>query len=109
MGLRVPPEPREIKEFIVDVRRRVSGSYVPVESYDALAVWAFNKLPKYLWVSWREDLKMLGISWQRFLKILNFHTNDMILWAIYDRMSWDELVSRIIETINRYKVTGGVG
>ena len=66
MGLTIPKEPTEIKEFIKDVRARL-GSSTNID-WDSLAVWSFNKLPGYLWSHWREDLKEKGINLADFSK-----------------------------------------
>jgi len=111
MGLPVPREPIEIKEFVKVVRRRltVSGSSSDVD-YDSLAVWSFNRLPKYLWEQWKTDLKSRGITWQKFLRILKLHTIDMIEWALRDSLSWNELVKRIENSVNNYSsASGGEG
>jgi len=95
--LQVPKEPREIKDFIKSVRSRL-GANRSIKC-DSFAVWSFNQLPKYLWESWKEILRENKVSWQDFLAILKLHTKDMIDWALHDRISWEELVSRITETI----------
>jgi len=97
MVLQAPKEPREIKDLIKSVRSRL-GANRSIK-YDSFAVWSFNQLPKYLWESWKDILKENKVSWQDFLAILKLHTKDMIDWALYDRISWEELVSRITETI----------
>ncbi len=101
----IPPEPRDVKEFIKGFRQRVeemedSRDY---EWMDFLAVWYRNKLPKYLWSSWKNELAPLGYSWQKFLRIMRLHAQDFILWAIYDKLTWNELISKICETLERYK------
>ncbi len=95
--LQTPKEPREIKDLIKSVRSRL-GANRSIK-YDSFAIWSFNQLPKYLWQSWKEILRENKVSWQDFLAILKLHTKDMIDWALYDRISWEELVSRITETI----------
>jgi len=101
MDLPVPPEPVDVRDSIVNVRKVLgeSGSM----DFDSLAVWSFNKLPAYLWKHWGSKLKLKGFTWQKFLKCLKYRTEDMILWALKDSLSWEELVKRIIETLNRYK------
>lgn len=47
----------------------------PAINWDAYVVWAGNKLPKYLWDHWKNDLKPLGITWQRFMRILRHRTD----------------------------------
>ncbi len=101
MNIEIPPEPRDIKEFIVTLRRSLGGS--SDIDYDSLAVWYLNKLPKYLWNKWRDTLVPKGYNWQKFLRIIKLHTNDLILWALHDKLSWNELILRIIDTLKRYE------
>lgn len=101
MGLSTPEEPKDVKEFIKAVRTWLGGGNPDVD-YDSLSVWSFNRLPKYLWEFWEEDLKKRGITWQKFLRILSLHTIDIVEWALYDRLGWVELVKRIETTIETY-------
>ena len=105
MNLPVPEEPTEIKMLIRSVRERLGGSDI---DSDALAVWAFNRLPKYLWSEWKNELKKGGISWQKFLKLLKFHEIDLIEWGLKDNLSWVIVVKRIERTISLYSGEGGV-
>ena len=100
MALKDLDEPIQIKEFIRKVRANLDGDN-SIDN-DALAVWSFNKLPKFFWDSWKAELKEMGIKWQLFLKILKLHTDDFIKWALYDKMSWDEVVDRVSSTIEQY-------
>lgn len=105
MGLPVPREPVELKELMRAVRARISEENKDNDiDYDSLAVWSFNKLPKYLWEQWKSDLKEKGITWQKFLRILKLHTIDMIEWALENSLSWEEFVRRIENTINKYSL-----
>ena len=101
MNLSFPPEPKDIKEFIICLRRNMKGG--DDIDYDALAVWYLNKLPKYLWNMWKNSLTQYGYNWQKFLRVMKLHTNDVILWALQDKLSWSELISRIIDTLKRYE------
>jgi hypothetical protein len=105
MGLSVPREPTEIKELILAVRARL-GTGDDIE-WDSLAVWSFNRLPKYLWLCWKDELKERGITWQRFLRILRLKTADIIAWGLKDSISWEELVKRLEDAINSYSRRGG--
>jgi len=108
MGLKVPREPVEIKELIQVVRARMGGEGGLVDvDYDSLAVWAFNRLPKYLWNEWKNGLKSRGITWQKFLRILRLHTLDIIEWSLRESMSWPELVRRIEKSIDNYSALSG--
>ncbi|NJE13850.1 hypothetical protein [Thermococcus sp. LS2] len=102
MVMRLPKieEPIEIKEFIRNTRRSM-GPESNID-WDSLAVWTFNKLPKFLWDAWKDQLKQHGIKWQTFLKILRLHTDDFIKWAIYDKISWGEVLKRLTSTIEQY-------
>lgn len=101
MGLPIPEEPKDIKMLIKDVRKRLSN--LNEVGSDALAVWSFNKLPKYLWDCWKDELKNRGIAWQKFLIMLKLRTMDIIEWGIYDRLSWAELMNRMQQTIETYQ------
>ncbi|MEL9909032.1 MAG: hypothetical protein QXP97_06465 [Desulfurococcus sp.] len=60
MNLRELSEPIDIKEFIKQVRRGLNeGDSV---EYDSQAVWSLNKLPKYLWEGWKEELRKNGVT-----------------------------------------------
>jgi hypothetical protein len=100
MGLPVPREPTEIKELITAVRARL-GTGDDID-WDSLAVWSFNRLPKYLWFCWKDELKERGITWQRFLRILRLRTADIIAWGLKNSLSWEELVKRLETTIENY-------
>ncbi len=95
--LDMPPEPEEIKSLIRDVRAGLSPNRDV--KLDSIAVWSFNKLPRYLWSYWKDELKKGGLSWQEFLTILKLHTKDIIDWALKNRLTWDEFVERLRGTI----------
>jgi len=100
LPLPIPEESRDLKNFIRSVRASLGGG--PDIDYDSLAVWSFNRFPKYLWSFWSDELRKRGITWQKFLRILSLHTKDIVDWAIYDRIEWDELVKRISMSIENY-------
>lgn len=100
MGLPIPKEPNDIKALIRSVRKRVDD--IDDVDSDALAVWSFNRLPKYLWMQWRKELKSKGITWQKFLRIMKLHTIDMIEWALQDSLSWEDLVKKLEYSIEKY-------
>jgi len=102
MELDVPPEPREIKESIKKYRG-VLGSTPDIE-YDSLAVWYNNQLSSYLWRHWKSTLESYGYTWQRFIKVVKYTTEDIIEWALYDKLGWAELVKRLVALLERYSV-----
>ncbi len=103
LNLIIPSEPKDVKEFVKGLRQRLEESEKGYSEWmDSTAVWYGNRLPKYLWSSWKNELAPLGYSWQKFLRIMRLHAQDFILWAIYDKLTWNELISKICETIERY-------
>ncbi|MEM1611279.1 MAG: hypothetical protein QXQ57_06510 [Sulfolobales archaeon] len=105
IDLPFPPEPRDIKEFMREQRKRLGSS--PDIDHDSLAVWYLNKFPSYLWEYWKPSLEAVGYTWQRFVKVLKYATNDIIEWALYDSIEWDELVKRLARILERYSVARG--
>lgn len=103
MGImEIPEEPEEIRKFIRSVRSDM-GEGDDID-WDSFSVWAMNKLPKYLWDSWKAELRKRGINWQGFLKILRLHTKDAIEWALRGQLSWEEFMRRLISTVDLYSV-----
>ncbi|MCK4582545.1 hypothetical protein KAU18_04450 [Candidatus Bathyarchaeota archaeon] len=94
--LKIPEESKDIKKFILAVRLQFDES--SSINWDSLAVWSGNRIPQYLWSQWKTDLTKRGFSWQKFLRLMKYRTDDAILWA-YDRISWPELVEKVIESI----------
>lgn len=94
--LKIPEESREIKKFIIAVRSQL-GENTTI-NWDSMAVWAGNRIPQYLWKSWRNELSRKGFTWQKFLRLMKYRTDDAILWA-YDRISWTEFVESVIKSI----------
>mgnify|MGYP001626512026 CR=1 FL=1 len=96
----LPEEPRDVKELIKHVRA-ISGSESNID-WDSFSVWAFNRLPKYLWECWRDELRRRGITWQKFLKIMKLHTSDIVAWALYDQLEWSEVIRRVERSVETY-------
>ena len=107
LELETPEEPAHIKKRIKEVREILSReASIDRLSQDTLSVWFFNLLPKYLWDHWGPALRSNGITWQKFLRLLKYDTKYMRLWA-FDKISWEELVKEIKNTINteiRYRI-----
>jgi len=102
LGLRRLLESTNIKELIKQVREGLNeGENV---EYDSQAVWSLNRLPKYLWNGWKEELRSMGVDWQTFLRILKLHTIDAIEWALRDTITWEEFLDRVSKSIERYGV-----
>lgn len=61
---------------------------------DAHIIWAGNKLPKYLWDHWKNDLKPLGINWQKFMRILRHRTDVGVMWY-QGTLPWVDFVQKV--------------
>jgi hypothetical protein len=96
LNLSIPKEPKDVKEWINSFERR---GRTPGIDWASLNVWYGNQLPKYLWHEWKDELKQAGFNWQKFLKILKYRTDQIILWS-NNKMSWEGLVKEIIKLVN---------
>ena len=65
---------------------------------DALAIRYGNKLQKYLWNAWKDSLKRKDFTWQKFIKLLKYKTEDILLWIEND-IDWDRCMKKIIKSI----------
>ena len=104
MGLSLSrlPEPTNIKELIKQIREGLGkGDNI---DYDSQAVWSLNRLPKYLWNGWKDELQSMGVNWQSFLRILKLHTIDAIEWALRGTITWEEFLDRVSRSIEHYEV-----
>lgn len=92
MALADPAEPIDLKARIIKIKTTYGpGSRIDWES---TAVWMGNSLPKHLWEVWKSELEQNGFTWQKFLKLMKYHTEDIILWA-NDKASWKEFVKKV--------------
>jgi len=93
-----PRIPKKIIRFELKTYRNTNINYNYIIWHRGLAFDVASRL----WRSWKDELKRRGITWQDFLEILSLHTKDIVDWAIYDRIGWDELVKRIATSIDSY-------
>ena len=96
LKLSKPKEPREVKK---QIKLFYQKSYNGSIDWASLNVWFGNQLPKYLWREWKDELKPAGFTWQKFLRLLKFRTDKIILWS-QDKLKWDDLTKEIIELID---------
>ena len=61
-------------------------------------VFTGNKLPKYFWDNLNEEIRLKGGTWQTLLKTLSANYKIVEDW-IKDKISWEELVDAILESI----------
>jgi len=104
-GLPYTSEPVQIKEKIRRIWSAMCSGGNDVDC-DRMVVWSNNELSKYLWSKWSVELRRRGYDWQRFLKVLNLATGDIVLWALKNALSWEELYGKISRLLEVYG--GGV-
>jgi hypothetical protein len=99
--LKIPPEAEDAKNLAlymwVEIGRVRLGdiAFDP----DSADVWHGNKLAEYLWTTWESELAKRGFTQRRFMRLMSYTTDDVLLWA-YERIPWRELVDKIVELIN---------
>lgn len=94
-SLNIPKEPQEVKKYIKRLEKY--GGNLRID-WESLNVWYGNQLPKYLWKEWKEELVSRGFNWQKFLRLLKYRTDKIILWY-KGIINWEELVKEIIDLI----------
>jgi hypothetical protein len=94
MELKIPPEPKILKEQFLAQKKNIELKI------DSLTVWFGNKLPSYLWKEggWSKPLKQEGYNWQSFLKVLALHKKDMIRWS-WNSLSWKDFLHKLEKTM----------
>lgn len=92
LNLSIPKEPQEVKKWIRNIEVHTGGRW------ESLNVWYGNQLPKYLWDEWKDILKPRGFTWQRFLRLLKYRTDKIILWY-KGIIKWEDLVKEFIDLI----------
>ena len=102
LSLPVPEEPIEIKKRALDKCEDPSWSLIDRYSVINFFTLSANFLPKYLWSSWREELKRMGIPWQLFLRAVSACDRDVERW-VEGALSWNDLVQSIERALLRVK------
>ena len=93
-----PKEPKEVKEWMKKIEEQMDALTIPKRKRDALVVWYGNKLPQYLWNSWKRELRVKGFTWQKFLTMMKFYEEDVISWY-RGQLSWENLSKKIIKLL----------
>lgn len=86
----------EIKKQILELRGRL-GADNKID-WNSLAVWYGNRIPRYLWGAWKEELGKKGFTWQKFLKLLRYRTDDAFLW-VAGKMTWTIFTKKVLESL----------
>jgi len=66
----------------------------PTIDWDPYVVWSGNRLPKYLWDAWKEELKSSGFTWQRFMRLLRYRTDLGVMWY-KGEMPWKDFTENV--------------
>jgi len=86
--LKVPEEPVEIRVALRALLEAQGGRAKYV-------IFAGNRLAKYLWDHWKDDLHKMNLRWQNLLKSLSRHAGEAIEWIMGER-SWSDFIEVII-------------
>ena len=89
-SLQPPPEPVDIREALSELAK-TSGPAPYI-------VFAGNRLAKYLWDHWKNQLKQMGLTWRDLLRAMSRTVNKALAW-ITGEASWQEYVEAIAETL----------
>ncbi len=93
-------EPLGIKSFMKSLLSSgVSPKYV---------VWLGNRLAKYIWSSWGDELKAMGVRWQDFLKVYSETSSSVLEWVKGEK-EWDDLLAEIRRKIQAFEARESLG
>ncbi len=70
-----------------------------IDGGDSFVVWYGNKLPKSLWDAWKDDLKPIGFTWQKFMRLLRYRTDVGVMWY-KGFLRWEEYVKKVVELVD---------
>jgi len=100
--LKIPPEVEDAKNLIlymwVEIGHARLGDSVAVEPDSTDVYNSINMLSQYLWKAWENELSKKGFTRRKFLRLMRYRTDDVLLWA-YDRIPWRKFMVRVIESI----------
>ncbi len=96
MKLFTPKEPQHVKDWIRSIEKMTTKD--TSIKWENLNVWYGNQLPKYLWEAWKDELKPVGFTWQKFLRILKHRTDVVLLWykEVY---TWEQFIKETVKLI----------
>src|SRR3989442_3141711 len=96
MKLATPAEPKDLRNWMESLRAKQLPD--PDIDWDSFIVWAGNKLPKYLWDQWKDNLKPRGFTWQKFMKLLRYRTDISVLWY-KGMLPWSDFIKGTVTLI----------
>ena len=100
--LGVPGEAEGLKNLLLSMwvqigRVRLGNSATDPDSPE---LWsAGDKIAKQIWHEWSGPLTMKGFNRRKFIHLMKHRTDDLLLWS-FNRLSWGELIERIISSID---------
>ena len=67
---------------------------------DSPELWsAGDKIAEQMWQEWSGPLTTRGFTRRKFIHLMKHRTDDLLLWS-FNRITWEELVDRIISSID---------
>lgn len=97
MNLHTPKEPQHVKDWIHSIEQMSSKD--PAVKWEKLNVWYGLELPKYLWAEWKGELKPMGFTWQKFLRLLKHRTDAVLLWY-KGAYTWERFIEETVKLID---------
>ncbi len=94
VNLPIPEEPIEIKKRALEKCEDPLWSMIDRYKVIRFFTLSANFLPKYLWFSWKVELRKMGIPWQVFLRAISTCDRDVERW-VEGELSWNDLVQSI--------------
>lgn len=102
MSLLELEEPKELKQMIKELNTVLGESKARGKGKGLLV---YNKLPQYIWSSWSRELRKLGIDWREFLSIVSKNSDLIFEWAVEEKISWREFLSKLRDILMAYSKT----
>jgi hypothetical protein len=100
--LGVPREAEDLKNLLLSMwveigRVRLGNAATEPDSPE---LWsAGDKIAEQIWQEWSGPLTTRGFTRRKFIHLMRHRTDDLLLWS-YNRITWDQLIDRIINLID---------
>ncbi|MEM2847385.1 MAG: hypothetical protein QXM79_01275 [Zestosphaera sp.] len=101
MSLLELEEPKELKQMIKELNTVLGGK----TRGKSKGLLVYNKLPQYIWSFWNRELRKLGIDWREFLSIVSKNSDLIFEWAVEEKISWREFLSKLRDALTTYSRT----
>ena len=100
--LDVPREAEHLKNLLLSMWVEIGQIRLGKtgEGPESPEVWsAGDKVAEHIWEAWNGDLTGRGFTQRKFTHVMKHKTDDLLLWSC-NRISWDQLIDRIIDSID---------